>query len=112
MYMYMYMCICIYVLFVTCQASLHTCILSCTSLITVYFVSEVHCTLYFKCTVPDIIKFTYCHCTSINYSGSEVHVHCMYFKCTTHYYTLVLHCMLSYAPYKCKGNSHITMITV
>ena len=39
-------------------------------------------------TVPDIIKFTYYHCTSIDYS-----VHCewstLYFECTTQYYTLV-----------------------
>ena len=41
------------------------------------------------CTVSDIIKFTYYHCTSIAYS-----VHCwwstLYFECTTQYYTLVL----------------------
>ena len=40
------------------------------------------------CTVPDT-KFTYYHCTSIDYS-----VHCewstLYFECTTQYYT-VLH---------------------
>ena len=41
----------------------------------VYFVSEVHCTLNvlhsitpYYYAVPDIIKFTYYHCTSIDYS--------------------------------------------
>ena len=51
----------------------------------------------YTCTVPDIIKFTYYHCTSIDYS-----VLCewstLYFECTTQYYTTY--------------NSHITMITV
>ena len=39
--------------------------------------------------VPDIIKFTYYHCTSIDYN-----VLCerstLYFECTTQYYNLVL----------------------
>ena len=38
-------------------------------------------------TLPDIIKFTYYHCTSIDYS---VLYEWMYFECTTQYNTLVL----------------------
>ena len=33
------------------------------------------------------------------------------YLCTTQYYMLVL-CYLSHTLYKCKGNSHITMITI
>ena len=49
--------------------------------------SETRCV--HKCTIPDIIKFTYYHCTSIDYS---VHYEwsTLYFECTTQYYTLVL----------------------
>ena len=102
-------------------------------------------------TVPDIIKFTYYHCTSIDYS-----VLCewstQYFKCavpdiihiitvlqlttvhctlwmnytvlgmysTWHYYVYILSLYFQFTTvyfecttqYKCKGNSHITMIRV
>ena len=68
------------------------------------------CTCVHTCTVPDIIKFTYYHCTSTDYSVLY-EWSTLYFKCTCvlqMYYT-VLHLAITY---KCKGNSHITMITV
>ena len=56
-----------------------------------YVVRNMLCLWPWRHTVPDIIKFTYYHSTSIQYSA-----HCkwsilyMYFECNTQYYTLVL----------------------
>ena len=62
------LCICMYLHTCIQHLTLHT--ITVLPLTTVYFVSEVHCTLNVH-VVPDIIKFTYYHCTSIDYS-----VHC------------------------------------
>ena len=62
----------------------------------IYIYIHVHTVV----TTPDIFMFTYYHCTSV-YFVIEVH-------CTSN----VLHSIAPYSTYKCKGNSHITMITV
>ena len=50
-----------------------------------------------RCIVPDIIKFIYYHCTSIDFS---VLSKWSTLYCTTQYYTLVLYYAITY---KCKG---------
>ena len=66
-----------------------------------YVCSHVHCTiLTTQCTVPDIIKFAYYHCTSIDYNGSTVIVWVKYTVLWIYYTVLHLSTMLSHTNVK------------